>query len=65
MKRTKLFLAAVALAAVAQAANAQSCTRSVDDVIVRCDAAFGGDGLLTSSARGWCYLFNLATCPTM
>lgn len=65
MNRMKLLLAAAAIAASAQAAHAQSCTKSVDDVIASCDAAFGGDGLFTSSARGWCYLFNLTTCPTM
>ena len=65
MKRIKLLLGASAIAITAQAAQAQSCTKSTDDIIVSCDAAFSGGGLLTSSARGWCYLFNLAICPTM
>jgi hypothetical protein len=65
MKPMKLLLAAAALAAGAQSAHAQSCTKSTDDIITSCDAAFSGGGLLTTSARGWCYLFNLATCPTM
>ena len=65
MKPMKLLLAAVALAAGARTAQAQSCTKSTEDIIESCDAAFSGGGVLTSSARGWCYLFNLATCPTM
>lgn len=65
MKRMKLLLAAAAIAAGAQAAHAQSCTKSGDEIIASCDAAFSGDGLFTISARGWCYLFNAVTCPTM
>ena len=65
MKRMKLLLMAAALAAAAQTARAQSCDKSADDIIASCDSAFSGVGILTTSARGWCYLFNLATCPTM
>jgi hypothetical protein len=62
MRRTKLLLATAALALGAQAANAQSCSaRSGDEIIAACDAAFIGDGIISLSARGWCYLLN-ATC---
>lgn len=63
MSRTRLLLAAGALIAGASAAHAQSCGgRSIDEIIASCDDAFGGYGLLITSARGWCYLLNSARC---
>ena len=61
MNRIKLLLAVAALVASAGSARAQSC--NVDQIIANCDAAFSADHLLTYSARGWCYLVNLSTCP--
>jgi hypothetical protein len=60
MIRIKLLVAAALLAATAQAAQAQQC-RPLDDIITACDAAFPVGGLLTLSARGWCYLIG-ASC---
>ncbi len=62
MTRTKLLLAAGALAVNANLARAQSCDRDGDAIIASCDAAFGGAGLLITSARGWCYLLNAVAC---
>ncbi len=61
MKRIKLLLAVAALVPGARSAHAQSC--DVDQIIASCDAAFSTAHLLTYSARGYCYLVNLASCP--
>jgi hypothetical protein len=62
MTRTKLFLAAAALVGV-QAAHAQSCgSRTIDEIISSCDAAFPGYNPIIMSARGWCYVINGASC---
>jgi hypothetical protein len=64
MRRMTLLLSAAALAVSARGATAQSCVgRTVDEIIASCDAAFTGSGPLSMSARGWCYLYNLAGCP--
>ena len=64
MIRTKLILAAAAVAGV-QAAHAQTCgSRSLDEIIASCDAAFPGYNPITVSARGWCYIINGASCLT-
>ena len=63
MTSTKLLLTAAALAASGQAVRAQSCvSRSGDEIIASCDAAFAGSGIFITSARGWCYLINAAGC---
>ena len=63
MTPTKLVLGAATILAAAHAARAQSCgQRSGDDIIASCDAAFPGSGILSMSARGWCYLINAAGC---
>lgn len=60
MIRMKLIVAAALLAATAQTAQAQRC-RTLDEIITACDAAFPVGGLLTLSARGWCYMIG-ASC---
>lgn len=62
MTRTKLLLAATMVATTARAVHAQSCTRTLEQVITTCDVAFSGSGLISLSARGWCYLINTASC---
>ena len=63
MTSTKLLLTAAAFAASGHVVRAQSCgSRSGDDIIASCDAAFAGSGILITAARGWCYLFNAASC---
>jgi hypothetical protein len=59
MLRTKLLLAAALIAAGSQTASAQKC-RTVDEIIASCDAAFPVGGLITLSARGWCYMIGLS-----
>jgi hypothetical protein len=59
----KLLLTAAVLAASGHAVRAQGCgSRSGDEIIASCDAAFAGSGLLITAARGWCYLVNAAAC---
>jgi hypothetical protein len=65
MIRTKLILAATAVAAGGQVAHAQTCgSRSLDEIIASCDAAFPGYNPIIMSARGWCYIINGASCLT-
>lgn len=59
MIRTKLLLAAALIAAGSQTAHAQRC-RTLDEIITACDAAFPVGGLLTLSARGWCYMIGMS-----
>jgi hypothetical protein len=64
MTRLKLLLALSAAASAAPVVHAQSCNggRTYDEVIAACDAAFTGFNPFITSARGWCYLINGATC---
>jgi hypothetical protein len=63
MIRTKLFLAAAAVAAGVQTVHAQSCgSRTLDEIIASCDEAFPGYNPIILSARGWCYVINGASC---
>ena len=63
MTSTKLLLTAAVLAASGQVVRAQSCgSRTGDEIIASCDAAFAGSGILITAARGWCYLVNAAAC---
>jgi hypothetical protein len=63
MTRTKLVLAAAMLAAAVRPAVAQRCgSRSLDEIVASCDAAFPGYNPIIMSARGWCYLINGASC---
>ena len=65
MIRTKLILTAATVAAGVQAAHAQTCgSRSLDEIIASCDAAFPGYNPIVMSARGWCYIINGASCLT-
>jgi hypothetical protein len=56
----KLMLAAALIAVGARTAQAQRC-RTLDQIIAACDEAFPVGGLLTLSARGWCYMIG-ASC---
>ena len=65
MTRTKLVLAMATLATAIPSARAQSCgSRSLDEIVASCDAAFPGYNPIIMSARGWCYLINGASCLT-
>ncbi len=60
MSKTRMLLAAMAIATTAGAVQAQRCTLTELQLnYTTCDSAFS-DWYASSAVRGWCYLFTSA-----